>query len=198
VTLGPAESLIDQVGVIAARSSAGGSVGVAVRGERSGGASLTVKNAVVCGFRVGFGIQRAARADLRRDRICRASYGVMAEGADLVIEENAIGAERYGVYLASGTAKVERNRIYDLPRYGDGVFAEPPAGVTEGVNWLYLRPGCDGYHREGRRICRGMGDLPPSVRDEGGFDRDDADGWNEDGYDKGYDRDGPVTDPDAH
>ena len=162
-------------------------------GERSGGALLKVRDAVVCGYRVGVGLERGGRADIRRSRICRASYGVMSEGANLEIAESAIGGERFGVYVASGDAKVDHNRIFDLPDPGAGVYAERPAGIVDDTNWLYVRSGCERFRWDGRRFCRREDELPPFVTDERDFDRDYADAWDVDGYDQGYNRDGPVV-----
>lgn len=193
LTLGPAESLIEQVGILTAHSAGPGEVGVSIKGERTGGALLRIRNDVICGFRVGVGLERGGRADIRRTRICDSSYGVMGQGADADIEENAIGADRFGVYLASGTAEVDHNRIYDLPAPIGGIFAEPAAAIKQGTNWLYLRPGCDHFHWDGRLFCRDMTELPFFIRDESSFDTDYVDAWAVDGYESGYMRDGPVV-----
>jgi hypothetical protein len=198
LTLGPAESRMDHVGVLAAHSAGQGSVGLSIKGERSGGALLRVRNAVVCGFRVGVGLGRGARAEIKRSRICDSSFGVMGEGADADIEENAIGADRFGIYMASGTARVDHNRIYDLPEPIGGIYEEPPAGIVLGVNWLYLRGGCEHFHWDGHLYCRAMNDLPFGLRDKSAFDADYVDAWEADGYDMGYMRDGPVVDFDPH
>ena len=194
VTLGPAESRIERVGVLTTHSAGPASVGISVRGERSGGGLLKIRNAVVCGYRVGVGLERGGRADIRRSRICDAAYGVMSEGANLEIAESAIGADRRGVYVASGDAKVSHNRIYGIDDADDGVYAERPAGgLVDDVNWLYLRRGCERFRWDGRRFCRRDDELPFSLRDESAFDRDYPDAWDADGYDEGYMRDGPVV-----
>ncbi len=198
LTLGPAESKIDHVGVLATRSAGQGSVGITVRGERSGGALLKVDDAVICGFRVGIGFERGGRGLVRRSRVCRASFGVMSEGASIEVSESAIGGDHFGVYVASGDAKVSHNRIYDLSDPADGVYAEPPAGLVEELNWFYLRPGCERFHWDGRRYCRSEAELPGWFHDESGFDRDYADAWDVDGYEDGYMRDGPVVAFDPH
>ena len=193
VTLGPAESRIERVGVLTTHSAGEASVGLQIRGERSGGALLKVRDAVVCGFRVGVGLERGARADIRRSRICDASYGVMSESANLEIDESAIGGERYGVYVVAGDAHVSHNRIYNLSDPFSGVYAEPPAGLIEDTNWFYLRAGCERFRWDGRRYCRREEELSPLIVDERDFDRDYADAWDVDGYDSGYMRDGPVV-----
>ena len=192
LTLGPQENQIDNSGILAFRAAGQGSIGVSVRGERSGGSLLRVRNAVVCGFRVGFAFQRGSRGDITRSRICRAVVGVMVEGGDVGVSESAIGGEHNGVYVASGQARVVRNRIYDLSDPDDGVDGERGAGITDETNWLYLKPGCDHFNWDGRRYCRPVGQVPQQMRDESLFDRDYDDGWNVDGYDQGYTRDGPV------
>ena len=192
VTLGPAESRIERVGVLTTRSAGEASVGIEVRGERSGGALLKIRDAVVCGYRVGVGLERGGRADIRRSRICDSSYGIMSEGANLEITESAIGADRRGVYVASGDAKVSHNRIYGINDADDGVYAERPAGLVDDTNWLYLRRGCERFRWDGRRFCRRDDELPFFLRDESAFDRDYTDAWDVDGYEDGYMRDGPV------
>ena len=193
VTLGPAESRIDNVGVLATHSAGEASVGIEIRGERSGGALLKIHNSVICGYRVGVGLERGGRADIRRSRICNASYGVMSEGANLDIEESAIGGDRYGVYVASGDATVRHNRIYNLSDPFSGIYAEPPAGIVEDTNWFYSRFGCERFRWDGRRFCRREEELSPFILDESAFDRDYADAWDVDAYDQGYMRDGPVV-----
>ncbi len=193
VTLGPAESRVERVGVLTTHSAGEASVGVEVRGERSGGALLKIRDAVICGYRVGVGLERGGRADIRRSHICDTSYGVMSEGANLEIAESAIGADRRGVYVASGDAKVSHNRIYGIDDADDGVYAERPAGLVDDTNWLYLRRGCERFRWDGRRFCRRDDELPFFLRDESGFDRDYPDAWDVDGYDEGYMRDGPVV-----
>jgi hypothetical protein len=193
ITLGPAESDIEHVGVLTTHSAGEASVGVEIRGERSGGALLKIRNAVVCGFRVGVGLERGARADIRRSRICHSTYGVMSEGANLEIDESAIGGERFGIYVASGDATISHNRIFNLPDPGAGIFGEPPAGITEDTNWFYVRFGCERFRWDGRRFCLREDELPPSILDDSAFDRDYPDAWDVDGYDLGYTRDGPVV-----
>lgn len=192
LTLGAVESHIERVGVLDDRTSGPGTVGVVVRAQRSGGGLLKINNSVVCGYRVGVGLERAARVELRRTRLCRAAYGVMATYADLDVTESAIGADRVGVYVAGGQARITRNRIYGLDSARNAVVSEEGAGVVYEPNWYYLRSGCDRFDWNGREYCRGADDIPPSLRDESGFDRDYADGWPVDGYEEGYMRDGAV------
>ena len=193
VTLGPAESRIERVGVLTTHSAGDASVGVQVRGERSGGALLKIRDAVVCGYRVGVGLERGARVDIRRSHICDASYGVMSEGANLEITESAIGGERNGVYVVAGDARISHNRIYNLADPYSGIYAEPPAGIVEDTNWFYSRFGCERFRWDGRRFCLREEQLPPFLLDERDFDHDSPDAWDVDGYDAGYMRDGPVV-----
>ncbi len=194
LTLGPPENSIEQVGVLTPRNGPPGSSGILVRGERSGGSTLRVKNATVCGFRVGFALERASKVEIRRSRVCRSGYGVMAEGADFGITESAIGADHIGVYVASGSARVDHNRIYDVFDDDDGIVSEPGAGVMEDANWIFSKYDCKHFRwGGGRESCKPLGAVPAGWRDESSFDRDDPEGWNVDGYDQGYTRDGPVA-----
>jgi hypothetical protein len=193
VRLGPAESSIEQVGVITSRNGPPGSTGIIVRAERSGGSTLRISNAVVCGWRVALGLERAAKVEVKRSRFCRSSYGVMSDGGDFGITESAVGSDRIGVYVASGNARVTHNRIYDVFDDDDGILTEPGAGLTESDNWVFSRYNCDHFKWDGRRSCRPIVALPPAIRDEAAFDREDRPGWEVDGYDFGYMRDGPVT-----
>ena len=117
----------------------------------------------------------------------------MSEGANLEVAESAIGGDRYGVYVASGDARISNNRIYNLPSPEAGIYAEPPAGIVDDTNWFYLRYGCARFRWDGRHYCRAEEELPFFITDESSFDRDYADAWDVDGYDQGYMRDGPVV-----
>lgn len=192
LTLGPRESRIEHMGVIANRG-APGQVGIAVHGERSGGALLRINDVVVSGFRSGISFGRAARAELTRSRIIYSSLGVSVEAADVGIHENAIGANRTGIYVISGVARVSHNRIFDLPGPDAAIVSEVGTGVIEDTNWYYLRPGCERFRWDGRHYCLEARAIGPFVTDDSGFDRDVYDGWDIDGYEDGYMRDGPVV-----
>src|SRR5262249_54664922 len=112
LTLGPRESRIDHVGVLTNRGGPG-SIGIAVHGERSGGAMLNIRNVVIDGYRVGVSVGRGARSEVTRSRIINASLGVSIEQADVGVHENLIGADRSAVYLVSGQARVTNNRMFD-------------------------------------------------------------------------------------
>ena len=192
LTLGPMESSIENSGVIGYRQSGPGSVGISVRGERTGGGLLRIRNVAVCGYRVAVGFQRGARGDITRSHLCRSIVGVMVEGADVGVTESAIGSLHNGVYVASGNARVTHNRIYDLTDPRDAVDGEPGAGIIDESNWYYLKYGCDRFTWDGRRFCKPNNQVPALLRDESAYDRDYDDGWSADGYDLGYTRDGPV------
>ena len=191
LTLGPRESHIDHVGVLTNKGGPG-SIGIAVHGERSGGAMLTIKNVVVDGYRVGVSLGRGARGEITRSRIIHTSLGVSIEGADVGVHESVIGSDRSGVYLTSGQARVTNNRIFDLSDPFYAIYAEQGAGLTEDTNWFYLKLGCGHFRWDGRRFCRESREIPPWWQDETSFDTDAYDGWDVDGYDVGYMRDGPV------
>ena len=188
----PMVSSIQNSGVIGYRQSGPGSIGISVRGERSGGSLLRIRNAAICGYRVGVAFDRGARGDIARSHICRSIVGVMVEGADVGVTESAIGSEHNGVYVASGNARAMRNRIYDLTDPRDAVDGEPGAGIVDENNWYYLKPGCDRFTWDGRRFCKPNNQIPALLRDESAYDRDYDDGWEADGYELGYTRDGPV------
>jgi hypothetical protein len=191
LTLGPRESHIEHTGVLTNHGGPG-SIGIAVHGERSGGARLTVRNVVIDGYRVGVSVGRGAFAELSRNRIINASIGVSIEQADVGVHESLIGADRSAVYLVAGQARVTNNRMFDLTSPVYAIWAEQGAGLTEDQNWLYLRPGCGSFRWDGRRFCREYREVSPFWTDESEFDRDVYDGWDVDAYDTGYMRDGPV------
>jgi hypothetical protein len=64
---------------------------------------------------------------------------------------------------------------------------------VESDNWIFSKYNCSHFRWDGRRSCRPNGALPGAIRDETLFDRDDPLGWEFDGYEEGYMRDGPVS-----
>ena len=193
VALGPSESSIEQVGVITPRNGPAGSSGILVRAQRSGGSTLRIKNATICGWRVGIGLERAAKVEVRRTRICRSSYGVMSDGANFGVTESAIGADKIGVYVAAGDARINHNRIFDVFDDDDAIQTDNGSGLIESDNWVFSKYNCDHFKWDGHHSCKPLGQLPGAIRDEAAFDRDNNIGWDVDGYDQGYTRDGPVA-----
>lgn len=193
LTLGARESRLDRVGIINRGSGGPGSSGIILRGQRSGGSLLKVRNGTICGWRVGVALERGARAEIERTRICRSSYGVMSDGGDVGVSESAIGADRVGVYIAAGQGRVTHSRIYDLDDWRDALEADNGAGLMASDNWFYNKAGCDKFEWNRHESCKSNGEVPGGLRDESAFDRDDREGWNVDGYDSGYTRDGPVN-----
>jgi hypothetical protein len=191
LTLGPRENAIDHIGVLTNKAGPG-AIGIAVHGERSGGALVKVRNVVIDGYRVGIAFGRGSRGEFSRNRVIHTSLGVSIEGGDVGVHESLIGADRTGVYLVSGQARVTNNRIYGLPDPFSAIYAEQGAGLTESDNWFYLRGGCEHFRWDGRHFCREPKDMSPFWDDDRDFDRDVYDGWDVDGYETGYMRDGPV------
>ena len=193
LTLGAQESKLEHVGIINHGIGGPGSAGIILRGQRSGGSLLRVRDGTICGWRVGVALERGARAEIERTRICRSSFGVISDGGDVGVRESAIGADHIGVYIQAGQGRVTHSRIYDLGDWRDALESDDGAGLTASDNWFYAKIGCDKFDWGRRESCKNGAEAPGGLRDESDFDRDDRDGWNIDGYDRGYTRDGPVN-----
>ena len=192
LTPGNGESRLDQVGIIARGGETPGDVGLLVRGLRSGTGTMTIRNAVVCGWTAALHLERGANVDIARSRLCDAQRGVISAGASLTIRESAIGAREIGVYAGSGRTKVSRSRFYGGAR---PAYAEPGAVLELEDNWVYSDGDCWRARYDRGLYCISARNLPGSLRERGwtgGYRR----GWESDGYDYGYQRDGtPVPLP---
>jgi hypothetical protein len=196
LTLGAEENYLRHIGVLMNRG-APGAIGISVHGERTGNSLLEVRNVVIDGFRVGASFGRAARGEVVNSRIIHASLGVSVEGADVGVNQSIIGADRSGVYVTSGTARVTNNRFFGLTSLLYAIYGDPGAGVKEDLNWFYVPTDCERFRWDGHRFCLEPRWMSPAWLDESGFDRDVYDGWDADAYEAGYSRDGPVTAFDA-
>ena len=192
LTLGPEENSLRHVGVLM-NKGAPGAIGIAVHGERSGNSLLQIRNVVVDGFRVGVSFGRASRGEISNSRIIHTSLGVSVEGGDVGVQQSLIGADRSGVYVTSGLARVSNNRFFALTSLLYAIYAEPGAGLTEDLNWFYVSTDCEHFRWDGHRFCLEPKAMSPLWLDETSFDQDVNDGWDVDAYEAGYMRDGPVV-----
>lgn len=195
VTPAVGESRVEQTGIMARATSGSAGNGILVRGLRSGSGSLSIRNAVVCGWRNGLHLDRGAQVDVSRSRFCRTTVGVVSDG-NLRFTESAIGSRDVGVYVAGGTATIQRNRIHDWSRRA--IWVEHGATADVSDNWVYYNGDC--WRQDfGRGSYCVRGDrLPSALRDESGFGSRYRDSWESDGYDSGYQRDGaPAALPPA-
>lgn len=186
LTPGNGESRLDTVGVIARGGETPGDVGLLVRGLRSGTGSMTIRNTVVCGWTTGLHLERGANVNIARSRLCDAQRGVISTGASLTVTESAIGAREIGVYAGSGRTKVSRSRFYGGAR---PAYAEPGAVLELEDNWVYSEADCWRARYDRGLYCISARALPGSLRERGwtgGYRR----GWESDGYDYGFQRDG--------
>lgn len=194
VTPGVGDSLIEQSGIMGRDAALPAGNGILVRGQRSGSGALKINNAVVCGWRNGLHLDRGSIVEVYRSRFCRTTVGVVTDG-DLTLTESAIGAREVGLYAATGKATVKRNRFYG--------WSSRPLWFEQGVvvdlepNYAYYNDDC--WKRPGWEqgiYCQRSTGLPPSLRDESGFNNPYRDWWESDGYDRAYQRDGaPAVQP---
>lgn len=184
---GPGDSQIVNSGLMARTMTEPGSVGLSVRGLHSGSGQLRVRNAVICGWRIGINLDRGADVDITRSHVCNALRGVWSEGADFSLLESAIQAQDLGVYVSGGKADIERNRIYDVERAG--IYVERGTQAIVENNWVYAAD-CRRFGWGGGQYCVQTQRLPPYLRDRDRMWRYDRDYWDIDGYDSGYQRDG--------
>jgi hypothetical protein len=200
LTPGNGESRLEQVGIMARGGETPGDVGLLVRGLRSGTGTLTVRNITACGWNTGLHLERGAVVDIARSRICDAQRGVISAGASLTMRESAIGAREIGAYISSGRARFTQNRFFGG---GRATYAEPGAVLELQDNWVYWDKDCWRERFEPGLYCMSSRNLPSSLRERGGWSGGNRRGWEGDGYDFGYQRDGapmalpPATPPPA-
>jgi len=193
LTPGNGESRLEQVGIMARGGETPGDVGLLVRGLRSGTGTLTVRNITACGWNTGLHLERGAVVDIARSRICDAQRGVISAGASLTVRESAIGAREIGAYISSGRARFTQNRFYGG---GRPAYAEPGATLELQDNWVYWDSECWRARFDRGLYCMSSRNLPTSLRERGGWSGGYRRGWEGDGYEFGYQRDGaPVALP---
>ncbi|RYF90709.1 MAG: hypothetical protein EON95_16450 [Caulobacteraceae bacterium] len=186
LTPGNGESRLDQVGIVARGGETPGDVGLLVRGLRSGTGAMTIRNVVVCGWTTGLHLERGANVDIARSRLCDSQRGIVSAGASLTVRESAIEAREIGVYAAAGRTKVTRSRFHGG---GRPAYAERGAILELEDNWVYSDRDCWSSRYERGLYCMSSRNLPGSLRERGwsgGYRR----GWDSDGYDYGFQRDG--------
>jgi hypothetical protein len=184
------QSRLVQVGVIAEGATAPGSTGVTVRDLRSGGGQLLIANSVISGWASGVYADRGARVDIARTRILHALRGVTAASARVSLRESAIWADDYGGYFDGGEPTVEFNRFIGAV---NGLTIERGAAVRVQPNYVYSPRLCPPMDPREAAVsyCLPLYAAPAAIADETGFDATGRNGWEQDGYDRGYLRDGP-------
>lgn len=191
VTPAAGDSRIEQSGIISRQMSGSAGNGILVRGLRSGSGSLTIRDATICGWRNGLHLDRGSQVDMSRSRICRTTVGVVSDGS-LRLTESAIGSNDVGVYVAGGAAIIHRNRIHDWSRRP--VWVEYGVNADVDSNWVYYRGDCWRQDFGRGSYCVREDRLPSALRgDNLGFSSDYREGWDADGYDRGYGRDGAPS-----
>jgi hypothetical protein len=193
VTLGPEESRIDRIGILDTKGGGAGSIGIAVRAQRSGGSMLRINNVVVCGFRAGITAERASRVEVNHSRVCRSSFGVVGNDADLGVTESTIGADHVGIYTFAGQLRAQRNRIWGPPDWASFIVVEAGGGAVVEPNWYYGQPDCKKFVWDGHHYCKDFSSVSGTWKDEAPFDRDYLNAWDVDGYEEGYGKDGAVS-----
>ena len=185
ITPAPGQSRLVQVGIMSQAVGIPGSTGLTVRDLRSGSGEVLLANSVLKGWLTGVYVDRGGKLEMVNTRILKSRRGVLSDWGVVKIHQNAIAADEFGAYFSGGRPEVMRNRFIggDL-EYDRGVepLFEP--------NYFYSDRGCRGRPIPGV-YCRGMFEMPRGIYDETGFDGDNRYGWDADGYERGYLRDGP-------
>jgi hypothetical protein len=101
------------------------------------------------------------------------------------LHQNAIVADEFGAYFSGGRPEVMRNRFI-----GGGLDYDRGVEPLFEPNYHYAPLGCR-FRLAPGIWCRAMFEAPRGVFDETGFDGDERYGWDADGYERGYLRDGP-------
>ena len=191
ITPAAGESRLTQVGVIAEGGSLPGSTGVTVRGLRSGGGKLVVRNSYIGGFITGVYVDRGARLDLVRSRI-RARRGIISDWGEVAVRESAVWGDEYGGYFAGGAPVIEYNR-FGGPR--GGLLFEGQTRPTLQPNHLYASDACDPYGYGQGLYCQPARQAPyglfASPMELSGAPYGGGYGWAYDGYDRAYQSYGP-------
>lgn len=197
VTPAAGESRLLQVGVVAEGGTLPGSTGVTVRGLRSGGGKLVVRNSYIGGWITGLYVDRGAKLELVRSRV-RARRGIISDWGEVVVRESAVWGDEYGGYFAGGAPVIEHNR-FGGPR--GGLMFDSQTRPTFAPNYLYATDLCDPYAQPQGLYCQsfGAGPLqafaPPDAYGQSAYGPP-AYGWALDGYERGYQVDGaPVALP---
>lgn len=191
ITPAAGESRLLQVGVVAEGGTLPGSTGITVRGLRSGGGKLLVRNAYIGGWITGLYVDRGAKLELVRSRV-RARRGIISDWGEVVVRESAIWGDEYGGYFAGGAPVIEHNR-FGGPR--GGLMFDSQTRPALAPNYLYATDLCDPYTQPQGLYCQsfGAGPLqafaPPDAYGQAAYGPS-AYGWSMDGYERGYQLDG--------
>ena len=184
------ESRLVQVGVMATGVGLPGSTGITVRDQRSGSGTLLVADAVLRGWVTGVYVDRGGKLELTNSRLLRTNRGVISDYGVVKVHQNAVEAEELGGYFSGEGPQVMRNRFYgEGPRFDRGVQPQMES------NYLYLRPDLCDWPMDPGLYCRPMKERAGPVFDESGFDLEGRIGWDIDGYEQGYIRDGAPSGP---
>lgn len=184
ITPAPGQSRLVQVGIIAPGPGLPGSTAVTVRDQRSGAGSLLIANSVIKNWITGVYVDRGAQVELVHNRILKVRRGVLSDYGQVRVRQNAIAADDYGAYFAGGRPEVAHNRFI-----GAGMDYERGVDPVTEPNYVYSPQGC-GYRMPPGSYCRPMSEMPKAIMDESGFDSSGRYGWEVDGYERGYQRDG--------
>lgn len=187
ITPAPGQSRLVQVGVTSPGPGLPGSTAITVRDQRSGAGSLLIANSVIRNWITGVYVDRGAEVELTRNRIIRVRRGVLSDYGKVRVRQNAIAADEYGAYFAGGRPEVAGNRFI-----GAGVNYERGVEPITEPNYIYSPQGCD-YRMPPGAYCRPMIEAPRAITDESGFEASGRYGWEVDGYERGYARDGAPT-----
>jgi len=185
ITPAPGQSRLVQVGVMAQGVGLPGSTGLTVRDLRSGAGEVLVANSVFKGWLTGIYVDRGGKLEMVNSRILKSRRGILSDWGVVKIHQNAIAAEEFGAYFSGGRPEVMRNRFI-----GGGLEYDRSVEPLFEPNYFYAERGCRFRPAPGI-YCRAMFEMPRGIYDETGFDREDRYGWDVDGYELGYLRDGP-------
>lgn len=197
ITPAAGESRLVQVGVVAEGGTLPGSTGVTVRGLRSGGGKLVVRNSYIGGWITGLYVDRGAKLELVRSRV-RARRGIISDWGEVVVRESAVWGDEYGGYFSGGAPVIEHNR-FGGPR--GGLMFDSQTRPSLAPNYLYAPDSCDPYAQPQGLYCQPLGGSalsafsPPDTYGQQTYGQP-SNGWSHDGYERGYQFDGtPVALP---
>jgi hypothetical protein len=185
ITPAPGQSRLVQVGILSQGVGLPGSTGLTVRDLRSGSGEVLLANSVLKGWLTGIYVDRGGKLDVINTRILKSRRGILSDWGVVKLHQNAIVADEFGAYFSGGRPEVMRNRFI-----GGGLDYDRGVEPLFEPNYHYAPLGCR-FRLAPGIWCRAMFEAPRGVFDETGFDGDERYGWDADGYERGYLRDGP-------
>jgi hypothetical protein len=188
ITPAPGVSTLNQVGLLGQGSNIPGATGITLRDQRSGSGTLVVTNAVFRNWVTAVYVDRGGKLEIANSRILKTHRGIASDWGTVSLRRSVVHTDSQVAVFAGGGARP----VLEYNRYiGGNMTFEGGITADTKPSWVY-QGNCNGGPFGPAVYCRLAGDFPYGVYDETGFE-EDVDGWNVDGYQMGFLRDGQPT-----